>query len=93
MSMAVRWHGSNAAILWETEATGSVSSRRLEIRCGADASWSSGEPNGESLWRVSAGSSEVDSSNVDTSNVDASNVDASNVGSSNADGSDSISFN
>jgi hypothetical protein len=88
MSMAVRWHGSNAAILWETEATGSVSSRRLELRCGADASWSSGEPNGESLWRVSAGSAEVDGSNVDTSNVD-----ASNVGSSNADGSDSISFN
>ena len=93
MSMAVRWHGSNAAILWETEATGSVSSRRLELRCGADASWSSGEPNGESLWRVSAGSAEVDSSNVDGSNVDTSNVDASNVGSSNADGSDSISFN
>jgi hypothetical protein len=65
--MAVRWHGSNAAILWETETTGSVPPRCLELRCGADEAWSSGEPNGESLWRVSAGSSELDTSNVDGS--------------------------
>lgn len=62
MSMAVRWHGSNAAILWETESADSLAPRRLEFRSGADAQWSSTEPNGESLWRVSAPSSIIDGS-------------------------------
>ncbi len=49
LSMAVRWHGSNAAILWGTDPVGG---RRVELRSGADADWSATEPNGEGLWRV-----------------------------------------
>lgn len=62
MSMAVRWHGSNAAILWETASGDSMVPRRLDLRSGADPEWSSTEPNGESLWRVPAPASIIDGS-------------------------------
>lgn len=47
VSFAVRWHGANAAVLWEIE--GPVG---LELRSGVDRSWSSQQATGEALWLV-----------------------------------------
>ena len=47
MSFAVRWHGPNAAVIWEVTGPTDV-----ELRSGVDASWSSTNASGEALWRV-----------------------------------------
>lgn len=65
ISFAVRWHGPNAAVLWEVEPAGSV-----ELRSGADAPWRDRRPAGEGLWRMSG--PEVDGSVSVGSNGDQS---------------------
>lgn len=45
-SLAVRWHGANAAVLWE------LSLPTVRLSSAFDREWSSNEPSGESLWRV-----------------------------------------
>ena len=62
LSMAVRWHGSNAAVLWDIDTNDGRLARRPELRCGADDQWSSRELRGEGLWRVSAATPVVDGS-------------------------------
>ena len=47
VSFAVRWHGPNAAVIWEV-----VGSDDVELRSGVDASWTSTNASGEALWRV-----------------------------------------
>jgi hypothetical protein len=47
VSFAVRWHGPNAAVIWEVTGPTDV-----ELRSGVDASWSSTNASGEALWRV-----------------------------------------
>ena len=47
VSFAVRWHGPNAAVIWEVSGPADV-----ELRSGVDASWSSANASGEALWRV-----------------------------------------
>ena len=47
VSFAVRWHGGNAAILWEVTGT-----TKVDMRCGADLSWTSSSMAGEGLWRI-----------------------------------------
>ena len=47
VSFAVRWHGPNAAVIWEVTGPTDV-----ELRSGVDASWSSTNAAGEALWRV-----------------------------------------
>lgn len=43
LSFAVRWHGERPAVLWEQRGSAPLSS-------GADPSWSTAEPSGETLW-------------------------------------------
>lgn len=62
ISMAVRWHGSNAAILWGTDDSSSVARRPFELRSGVDVDWSSSEPDGEGLWRIAAPSTAISDS-------------------------------
>lgn len=50
MSFAVRWHGSNAAILWEIDGVAPTSGVRM--RSGADPEWTSSDPAGEGLLRL-----------------------------------------
>jgi hypothetical protein len=48
IGFAVRWHGENAAVLWES------SSADVRLTSGVDASWSNeGKSTGDSLWRIS----------------------------------------
>ncbi|CAB4707976.1 unannotated protein [freshwater metagenome] len=47
VSFAVRWHGQNAAVIWEVSGSDDV-----ELRSGVDATWSSTSASGEALWRV-----------------------------------------
>jgi hypothetical protein len=47
VSFAVRWHGPNAAVIWEVVGSGDV-----ELRSGVDANWTSTNASGEALWRV-----------------------------------------
>ncbi len=47
VSFAVRWHGPNAAVIWEVSGSDDV-----ELRSGVDATWSSTNASGEALWRV-----------------------------------------
>ena len=47
VSFAVRWHGPNAAVIWEVSGTDDV-----ELRSGVDSTWSSTNASGEALWRV-----------------------------------------
>lgn len=47
VSFAVRWHGQNAAVIWEVTGSGDV-----ELRSGVDTTWSSTNASGEALWRV-----------------------------------------
>jgi hypothetical protein len=47
VSFAVRWHGPNAAVIWEVTGPTDV-----ELRSGVDASWWSTNASGEALWRV-----------------------------------------
>ena len=47
VSFAVRWHGPNAAVIWELVGSGDV-----ELRSGVDANWTSTNASGEALWRV-----------------------------------------
>jgi hypothetical protein len=50
VSYALRWHGENAAIMWEATDTG------LVLRSGVDPSWSASPAaralSGEALWRL-----------------------------------------
>jgi hypothetical protein len=47
LSFAVRWHGPNAALLWELEGV------PIELRATAvDPVWSTTAPSGEALWRL-----------------------------------------
>ena len=50
VSYALRWHGENAAIMWE------VTDSDFVLRSGADPSWSVSSttetPSGEALWRL-----------------------------------------
>lgn len=50
ISYAVRWHGENAAVMWEATGAGVV------LRSGADSAWSAtstqGSLGGEALWRL-----------------------------------------
>ena len=53
MSFAVRWHGSNAALLWEvTCESDSDTGPEVELRSGADAGWRSSSATGEGLLRI-----------------------------------------
>ena len=47
VSFAVRWHGPNAAVIWEV-----VGPDDVELRSGVDTTWSSKNASGEALWRV-----------------------------------------
>lgn len=48
VGFAVRWHGENAAVLWES------SSPDVRLTSGVDATWSNaGTAAGEALWRIS----------------------------------------
>lgn len=48
VGFAVRWHGENAAVLWES------SSPDVRLASGVDAAWSNaGKSAGDSLWQVS----------------------------------------
>lgn len=47
VSFAVRWHGANAAVIWEVEGPSG-----LRLRSGADGGWTSTDRQGESLWRL-----------------------------------------
>ena len=47
VSFAVRWHGQNAAVIWEVTGSDDV-----ELRSGVDTTWSSKNASGEALWRV-----------------------------------------
>ncbi len=47
VSFAVRWHGPNAAVIWEVSGPDDV-----ELRSGVDTTWSSTNASGEALWRV-----------------------------------------
>lgn len=48
IGFALRWHGENAAVLWES------SSPDVRLTSGVDATWSNaGMTGGEALWRVS----------------------------------------
>jgi|LakMenEpi03Aug12_release.lakeMendotaPanAssembly.Ray.scaffolds.fasta_scaffold44785_4 hypothetical protein len=48
VGFALRWHGENAAVLWET------SSPDIRLVSGVDATWSSaGTAGGDALWSVS----------------------------------------
>ena len=62
VSMAVRWHGSNAAVLWDVEPRDRGPVRPFELRSGVDERWSSTESRGESLWRMNAAPPVVDGS-------------------------------
>ncbi|CAN5781904.1 hypothetical protein BH24ACT5_BH24ACT5_27420 [soil metagenome] len=44
LAVAVRWHGPNPAVLWETTGDPVV------LRSGIDPAWTSAEPAGEALW-------------------------------------------
>lgn len=47
LSFGIRWHGENAAVLWE------VGGEPCSMRASAvDPAWSTSEPTGEALWRV-----------------------------------------
>lgn len=46
ISFAVRWHGENAAILWEVEGP------TIRLRSGVDHTWQTSRPSGEALWKV-----------------------------------------
>ena len=47
VSFALRWHGENAAVMWE------FTDSRLVVRSGADTAWSvTGVQSGEALWRL-----------------------------------------
>ena len=47
VSFAVRWHGPNAALIWEVEGP-----RDISLKSGVDLAWSSTQRSGEALWRV-----------------------------------------
>ena len=47
VSFAVRWHGANAAVIWEVEGPSG-----LRLRSGADRGWESTDRQGEALWRL-----------------------------------------
>ena len=47
VSFAVRWHGPNAAVIWEIEGA-----REITLKSGVDLDWSSSQRTGEALWRV-----------------------------------------
>lgn len=47
LSLAVRWHGVNAAVLWEVDGDSVALATRVAV-----GGWSSGEPRGEALWRL-----------------------------------------
>jgi len=47
VSFAVRWHGANAAVIWELEGPSG-----LRLRSGADRGWRSTDRQGEALWRL-----------------------------------------
>ena len=47
VSYAVRWHGPNAAVIWEV-----IGASDVELRSGVDLTWSSSQLTGEALWRV-----------------------------------------
>lgn len=47
VSFAVRWHGANAALIWEVQGPNG-----LRLRSGADRGWTSTDRQGESLWRL-----------------------------------------
>jgi hypothetical protein len=46
VSLAVRWHGADAAVLWEVEGEPVV------LSTSVDATWTSSHPRGETLWRL-----------------------------------------
>ncbi len=47
LSLALRWHGANVAVLWE------VAGEPVTLRSAVGASpWSSAQPRGEVLWRL-----------------------------------------
>lgn len=54
-SMAVRWHGANAAALWEIVGGGN-----FRLHSGLDATWTSVESRGDGLWRVERDTNLVD---------------------------------
>ena len=53
VSYALRWHGENVAIMWETTASIDTG---VTLRSGADPAWSvtsaNGAQSGEALWRL-----------------------------------------
>jgi hypothetical protein len=53
--MAVRWHGANAAALWEIVGGGN-----FRLHSGLDATWTSVESRGDGLWRVERDTNLVD---------------------------------
>jgi hypothetical protein len=50
LSLAVRWHGANAAVLWDVEGE----PLRLFASVGS-ARWSAAAPRGEALWQLADG--------------------------------------
>jgi hypothetical protein len=46
VSLAIRWHGANAAVLWETSGD-----RRFTLTSGVDRRWRNDASVGEALWR------------------------------------------
>jgi hypothetical protein len=50
LSLALRWHGANVAVLWE------IDGEPVTIRSAAGTTpWSSAQRRGEVLWRMPAG--------------------------------------
>lgn len=47
VSFAVRWHGANAAVIWEVQGPTGV-----RVRSGVDHGWASTDRQGEALWRL-----------------------------------------
>lgn len=47
VSFAVRWHGANAAVIWEVQGPTGV-----RLRSGVDHGWASTDRKGETLWRL-----------------------------------------
>ncbi len=47
LSFALRWHGANAAVLWEVDGPAVALSAPA-----VDPAWRSAEPRGEALWRL-----------------------------------------
>lgn len=47
VSLAVRWHGANAAVLWQIDGD-----RRFTLTSGVDRDWSNAMAAGDALWRT-----------------------------------------